>query len=102
MSERGNKDVQYSLFFFAGTAICVLAVLDPFGIASPSRRSLAGLVIGPLAIGYAIYGIAKGAFPELSRSRRNESRFQFWFCFSVFVLIGLAGTFIGIKALTTI
>ena len=95
---RRRSDATYIAFFLVALMIVLLAVLDPFETASPSRRAQWGLVLGPLLIWYAIRGWRKGVFPELSKSSRQESSFQFWFCFVVFALAGTTVTIIGLRA----
>ena len=85
--------------FLAALSLCVLTIVDPFGTVSYSRRALGGLVLGPVAIWYAFRGWTKGSFPELSRSQRDESSFQFWFCFVTFAAVGWLLTIFGLIAL---
>ena len=95
---RRRSDATYMAFFLIVLVIGLLAVLDPFGTASPSRQALGGLVLGPLSIWYAIRGWRRGVFPELSKSKRQENAFQFWFCFIAFALAGVIFTVIGFRA----
>ena len=100
MSEHGSKDLQYAIFFGVVLVVGLLAVFDPFGTASQSRRTIGGLAFGPFMIGYAFLGLSKGQFPELSKGRREVSPIQFWFCFLVFLVSGCSVTWLGLKALT--
>jgi hypothetical protein len=95
---RHRSDATYITLFLVVLVIGLLAVLDPFETVSPSRRALGGLVLGPFSIWYAIRGWRKGVFPELSKSSRHESSFQFWFCFIVFASAGTTLIIIGLRA----
>jgi hypothetical protein len=95
MGEKGNRDRQYVLFFVVATAVVVLALINPLD-AAPSRRAAAGLIFGPILIAYALYGLRKGQFPELSRSSKEDSLIQFWFCAICFLIAGFGVTLLGL------
>jgi len=99
MSNPQSRVWKYAIFFAVAVVLALCAVIDPFGTASFSRRTVGGIVIGPMLIFYAFYGLSKGRFPEFSRSVRSINRLQFWFCFWTFLIIGGALTLLGLKAL---
>jgi len=94
-----SKDRQCAILSGIALVVALLAVIDPFGTSSFSRRTVGGIVIGPALVCYAFYGLSKGRFPELSRSVRSLNRLQFWFCFWTFLILGTAVTLLGLKAI---
>jgi hypothetical protein len=101
MSEPRSKDLQYAILFGMVVMLALFAVIDPFGTGSFSSRTVGGIVIGPLSICYAFYGLSKGRFPEFSRSVRAISPLQFWLCFWAFLIMGGAVALLGLKAIAT-
>ena len=99
MRRKRRSDASYIAFFLVLIAISLFAIFDPFETASPSGRTLGGLVLGPFLIWYAFRGWKKGAFPELSRANRDDSSTQFWFCVLTFNLIGSIVFALGLMAL---
>jgi hypothetical protein len=99
MRDRQSRDWKYAILFGVIVILALFAVIDPFGTGSVSRRTVGGIVIGPMTIGYAFYGLSKGQFPELSRSVRSINRLQFWFCFWTFLIVGGGVTLLGLKAI---
>jgi len=94
-----KNDRHYMLFFAVVALVVLLAVADPFEIASPSHRTLGGLMLGPSSILYGVWGLRRGDFPELSQAKRDGNKVQFWFCFAAFIVIGLAISALGVRAI---
>jgi hypothetical protein len=95
VTDQRRKDLRVAAFFVVAVILVVVAVF----VGQPGRRSIGGLVLGPMMIGYALYGLSKGNFTELSKSNRGASPAQFWFVFGVFASCGVAMLVIGIEAL---
>ncbi len=97
---RRFQDIKTAALFSVVLLILILAITDPWNTASYSARSFGGLAIGVLSLGYAVRGFFKGRFPELPTASKSAGPLQFWFCFSVFVLMGVGSVWIGLGALS--
>ena len=75
-------------------------IFDPFDTVSfGGRRQTAGLIFGPAAIAYAIWGVRRSSFPEMTDAHLPEHPLRFWLCFLLFVALGIGITFLGVLAL---
>jgi len=95
MTDQRRKDLRTAVFF----AVAVILAMAAIFVGEPGRRSVGGLVLGSILIGYALHGLSKGSFRELSKSNREAKQVHFWFVFGVFALLGVALLAIGIEAL---
>ena len=95
MKKLTSKNLKVVAFFSVAIGLVTLAVFvgDPEG----SRKAAGGITIGPMLIGYALWGLQRGRFPEISVANRRDSQSWFWFCFAVFLISGLGVLVMGIQ-----
>ena len=95
MKKLSSKDLKAVTFFSVAIGLVILAMF--FGDPEGSRKGAGGVVIGPMAIGYAIWGLQRGKFPEISVANRQDSQIWFWFCFAAFLIFGAGILVIGVQ-----
>jgi hypothetical protein len=82
-------------FFSVAIGLAILAMF--FGDPEGSRKAAGGITVGPMLIGYALWGLQRGRFPEISIANRQDSQIWFWFCFSTFLIVGLGVLVVGVQ-----
>jgi len=93
-----SKDLKAVAFFGVAIVIVLLAIFvgDPDG----SRKAAGGITIGPMLIGYALCGLHRGRFPEISIANRRDGQIWFWFCFAAFLISGIGVLLVGVQLFT--